>query len=156
MLVVYKDGRLEHCGFATCRTYLHSGDIVVVNDTKVIPARLHGRRLPRAGSEGEGAKIELMLHKRLAPDRFLAFARPAKKLVSGDRLKLSETLSASVSYAADGGEVRFNSAAAEPSWMQPLRARRNAAAAIHRGKTQAGCARRERLSNRVCGTARGR
>src|SRR6185437_4909687 len=73
MLVVHGDGRLEHSLICDLPNYLRRGDILVVNDTKVIPARLHGRRLPRAGAEGQGAGIELMLHKRIAPDRFLAF-----------------------------------------------------------------------------------
>src|SRR6185312_12912417 len=96
MLVVHKGGRLEHAHVRDLPNYLRCGDTLVVNDTKVIPARLHGRRLPREGIGGEGAKIELMLHKRVAPDRFLAFARPAKKMSAGDRLQVGETLSAIV------------------------------------------------------------
>jgi S-adenosylmethionine:tRNA ribosyltransferase-isomerase len=105
MLVVHPDGQLEHAHVRDLPDFLRSGDVVVVNDTKVIPARLRGRRLPRVGSEGDGARIELMLHKRRSGDRFLAFARPAKKLISGDRLQISEALSASVLARHDGGEV---------------------------------------------------
>src|SRR5690242_6998957 len=82
LLVVHKDARLEQAHVYDFPNYLRSGDVLVVNDTKVIPARLHGRRLARSGVKAAGAKIELMLHKRVAADRFLAFARPAKKLVS--------------------------------------------------------------------------
>jgi S-adenosylmethionine:tRNA ribosyltransferase-isomerase len=105
MLVVHKDGRLEHAHVRDLPNYLHCGDTLVVNDTSVIPARLHGRRLARVGIGGEGAKIELMLHKRIAADRFLAFARPAKKLAAGDRLRMGQTLSAVVIARQDGGEV---------------------------------------------------
>lgn len=114
MLVVHKDGRLEHAHVGDLPNYLCCGDMLVVNDTKVIPARLHGRRLARAGVEGVGAKIELMLHKRVAADRFLAFARPAKKLAAGDHLQLGQTLSAIVIARRDGGEVevQFDRAAA--------------------------------------------
>jgi S-adenosylmethionine:tRNA ribosyltransferase-isomerase len=107
MLVVHGDGRLDHARVRDLPEFLQRGDVVVVNDTKVIPARLHGRRLPREGMEGEGARIEVMLHKRVAPDRFLAFARPAKKLVSGDRLQLGETLAATVSAKHGAGEVEM-------------------------------------------------
>ncbi|HEX3944885.1 MAG TPA: tRNA preQ1(34) S-adenosylmethionine ribosyltransferase-isomerase QueA [Rhizomicrobium sp.] len=109
MLVVHQDGELEHARVRDLPYFLRSGDVVVVNDTKVISARLYGRRLPRIGNEGEGAKIELMLHKRVSADRFLAFARPAKKLVSGDRVQISEALSAIVVARRDGGgvEVEF-------------------------------------------------
>jgi S-adenosylmethionine:tRNA ribosyltransferase-isomerase len=106
MLVVHSDGGLEHARVRDLPNYVRRGDAIVVNDTKVIPARLHGRRLPRPGGEGEGAKIELMLHKRIAPDRFLAFARPAKKLAPGDRLQLAESLAATV-IARDAGEVKL-------------------------------------------------
>jgi len=47
---------------------LHAGDTLVVNDSKVIPARLTGRRLPRGASEG--AALEVTLHKRMSPSSF--------------------------------------------------------------------------------------
>ncbi len=115
MLVVHKDGRLEHAHVRDLPNYLRCGDALVVNDTKVIPARLRGRRLPREGVSGKGAKIELMLHKRIASDRFLAFARPAKKLAAGDHLQIGEALSAAMvaRHAAGEVEVQFDRAGAE-------------------------------------------
>jgi S-adenosylmethionine:tRNA ribosyltransferase-isomerase len=115
MLVVHADGRLQHAHVRDLPSFLKSGDVLVVNDTRVFPARLHGRRLPREGASGEGAKVELMLHRRIAPDRFLAFARPAKKLAAGDRLLLGETLAAAVITRGEAGEVevQFDRAGAE-------------------------------------------
>jgi len=104
MLVVHKDGHLEHRRVRDLPEYLRCGDLIVFNDTKVIPARLHGRRLSRDGT-GEGAKVEVMLHKRIAPDTYLAFARPAKKLAAGDRLQLGENVMAIVTERHEGGEV---------------------------------------------------
>jgi S-adenosylmethionine:tRNA ribosyltransferase-isomerase len=104
LLVVRKDGRLEHRHVRDLPEYLRCGDCVVFNDTKVIPARLHGRRLAR-DANGDGAKIEVMLHKRTAPDCYLAFARPAKKLAAGDRLQLGASLTATVAERHDAGEV---------------------------------------------------
>ena len=75
---------------------LRAGDRLVVNDTKVIPARLTGRR-------GE-ARIEVTLHLRLDDARWRVFARPAKRLRPGDTIVFSETLAALVE-ARDGGEV---------------------------------------------------
>ena len=114
MLVVHRDGRLEPRRVHDLPEYLRCGDVIVFNDTKVIPARLLGRRLARDGT-GEGAKVEVMLHKRIAPDSYLAFARPAKKLSSGDRLQLGKSLAASVVEKRDGGEVtvRFDLCGAE-------------------------------------------
>jgi S-adenosylmethionine:tRNA ribosyltransferase-isomerase len=105
MLVVHVDGTLEHRLVRDLPDYLRAGDALVVNDTKVIPARLHGRRAPREGRDGDGPKIEILLHRRLAPNLFSAFARPARKLLVGDRLRLGQTLEAEVSARGEAGEV---------------------------------------------------
>ena len=83
---------------------LQPGDLLVVNDTKVIPARLTGRR----GAVG----IEATLHKRVDGRSWDAFARPAKKLREGDVLTFGAqlhggALSATVVAKGEGGEVRL-------------------------------------------------
>ncbi len=110
MLVVYADGGFEHKHVRDLPDYLNAGDALVVNDTKVFPARLHGRRAPRQGQDGDGPKIEILLHRRLAWNRFSAFARPARKLLAGDRLHLGQTLEAEVVARGEAGEleVRFD------------------------------------------------
>jgi S-adenosylmethionine:tRNA ribosyltransferase-isomerase len=66
--------------------FLNAGDILVFNDTKVIPAQLEGTRM-----RGENrAKISATLHMRVSPDRWLAFLRPAKRVAAGDRLVFGE------------------------------------------------------------------
>jgi S-adenosylmethionine:tRNA ribosyltransferase-isomerase len=107
LLVVRADGRLEHAQVRDLPEFLIAGDLLVVNDTKVIPARLHGKRLPRDGTDGDGAKIEVLLHKRLAPSRFLAFARPARKFNPGDRLQFGTVLAARSIARGDGGEIEI-------------------------------------------------
>jgi S-adenosylmethionine:tRNA ribosyltransferase-isomerase len=59
---------------------LEPGDVLVLNNTRVIPSRLYGLRLKGEG----GARVEIMLHKREGEDAWRAFARPAKKLTPGD------------------------------------------------------------------------
>jgi S-adenosylmethionine:tRNA ribosyltransferase-isomerase len=115
LLVVRDDGSLQHAHVSDLPEFLRSGDLLVVNDTKVIPARLRGRRLPRAGFEGAGPGIEVLLHKRLSDSRFLAFARPARKLASGDSLMLGAELRATVLARGEAGEVEiaFDRAGAE-------------------------------------------
>ncbi|MDT3379185.1 tRNA preQ1(34) S-adenosylmethionine ribosyltransferase-isomerase QueA [Labrys neptuniae] len=81
---------------------LRAGDMLVFNDTKVIPARLDGLRR-RPG--GAGAAIEAMLHQRLGPALWRAFARPGKRLAVGDIIEFSENLSAAVEEKGEGGEV---------------------------------------------------
>jgi S-adenosylmethionine:tRNA ribosyltransferase-isomerase len=65
---------------------LRPGDAIVFNDSKVIPARLSGRRIGR----GEEPRIEATLIKRLDGSRWRAFVRPAKRLVPGDVVRFGE------------------------------------------------------------------
>ena len=82
---------------------LRAGDVLVVNDTRVIAARLSGVRV-----RGEHAvKVEATLHKRLAPDRWSAFMRPGKRLAAGDAVSFSGELFARVLAKRDGGEVEL-------------------------------------------------
>jgi S-adenosylmethionine:tRNA ribosyltransferase-isomerase len=80
-------------------TLLRPGDLLVFNDTRVIPARLFGRR----GAAG----IEVTLHKGVAADRWRAFARPARKLKQGDAIAFDGGLSAEVAEKGEGGEVEL-------------------------------------------------
>ncbi|MFN3348216.1 tRNA preQ1(34) S-adenosylmethionine ribosyltransferase-isomerase QueA [Pseudorhodoplanes sp.] len=88
---------------------LRIGDALVVNDTKVIPARLSGRRIGR----GEEPKIEATLHKRLDGSRWLAFVKPAKRLQQGDVVRFGDEgkvcflgqLDATVEHKGEAGEV---------------------------------------------------
>lgn len=75
---------------------LKAGDVLVVNNTKVLKARLTGRR-------GE-AKIELTLHRRLDDSSWLGFAKPAKKLRLGDEVVFSDRLKAEVNSIGEDGE----------------------------------------------------
>ena len=89
---------------------LAPGDILVFNDTKVIPARLHGHRVGRSDTV---AKIEATLHQRLDATRWKAFVKPAKRLHEGDTVRFDPhgaggpSLDATVEVKGDGGEVTF-------------------------------------------------
>ncbi len=85
---------------------LAPGSLLVVNDTRVIPAQLEGRR-------GEG-RISVTLHKQISETEWLAFARPAKRLRPGDRIEFAEGFAAEMVERREGGEVylRFDMAAA--------------------------------------------
>ena len=91
---------------------LQPGDALVVNDTRVVPARLFGMR--RRGDAT--ARIEVTLHRRDAPDRWRAFIRPAKRLGEGETLLFADANGAEPLRAQatgkDGGEVtlRFDRA----------------------------------------------
>jgi S-adenosylmethionine:tRNA ribosyltransferase-isomerase len=90
---------------------LRAGDVLVVNDTKVIAAALSGIR----HRDGNTARVSFNLIKRLDDSRWRAFARPAKRLKAGDRISFSEEgrvcylgeLAATVAHVGEAGEVEL-------------------------------------------------
>ena len=80
---------------------LQRGDVLVFNDTKVIPASLAGVRVGRLGTT---PKVDVLLHMRIDARTWRAFARPAKKLMAGDDL-LFGTLAAKVREKGEAGEI---------------------------------------------------
>lgn len=93
-------GELEHKEFKDIKDYLHAGDVLVINDTKVIPARLMGVK------EDTGAVIELLLLKDLGEDKWECLSRPQKRLHLGTIVKFSDELSAEVVEILDEGVTR--------------------------------------------------
>src|SRR5580692_10528956 len=117
-------GEREDRTMADLPALLRSGDALVVNDTKVMPANLHGRRLGRGVGGGGGGgggggdrepAIAATLTKRLDGSRWRALVRPAKRLKPGDvvrfgaegRVCFLEQLDATVEAKGEGGEVTF-------------------------------------------------
>jgi len=85
--------------------WLRPGDMLVFNDTKVIPARLMGERR-RESTDGTGvAKIEVTLIHRDSAAGWTALARPAKRLRVGDRIRFGDGLAGEVAEKRDAGEV---------------------------------------------------
>ncbi len=78
---------------------LRPGDLLVLNDTKVIPAQLKGVRPARAG--GAPVAVEATLIRRLDPGRWRALARPGKRLRSGDRLQFAAASNLCLAGALD-------------------------------------------------------
>jgi S-adenosylmethionine:tRNA ribosyltransferase-isomerase len=120
MLVVGADGGLMDSRVRELPNFLRRGDALVVNDTRVIPARLEGVRV-----RGEAtASIEATLIERVDDCRWRALARPAKKLKVGERIRFGESsdsmacllaaLDAEVEGKGEAGEVllRFHFAGA--------------------------------------------
>ncbi len=81
---------------------LRAGDVLVFNDTRVLPAQLDGAR---QGRDGGAARIGVTLHKRLSALEWRAFARPARKLATGDRLIFGAGFAATVRDKGEGGEI---------------------------------------------------
>jgi S-adenosylmethionine:tRNA ribosyltransferase-isomerase len=112
MLVVQPDAVLRDRVISDLPQWLEPGDVLVVNDTRVISAQLKGRRIGRDTEP----KIDATLIKRLDGSRWQALVRPAKKLSPGDvvrfgnegRVCLLGHLDAQVEHKGDDGEVTLS------------------------------------------------
>lgn len=88
--------QIEHKHFYDIKDYLKKGDVLVVNDTKVLPARLYGYK-------ESGAKIEVLLHKRIDLKKWECLARPLKRLKIGDKIVFSNNLCCIMTKKLDDG-----------------------------------------------------
>ena len=87
LLVLDKEsGKIEHRMFRDIKAYLKPGDCLVINDTKVIPARLIGSKI------GTDAKIEILLLKRKENDIWETLVKPGKKAKPGTKISFGEGL----------------------------------------------------------------
>lgn len=98
-LLVVRPAGVADMGVADLPSLLRPGDLLVVNDTRVIPARLVGRR--------GAAKAEATLLKETAPGRWRAFARPGRRLRVGDRIEFAAGFDCALTRKFDGGEVEL-------------------------------------------------
>lgn len=110
LLVVKPDRGLNDAHMRDLPSFLRAGDVLVLNDTKVIPAELHGERV----RDGTPAGISVTLHKRIDQSHWRALARGAKKLAAGDRVRFGAVndaacliagLDATVEEKGEAGEV---------------------------------------------------
>ncbi|MCH5147279.1 MAG: tRNA preQ1(34) S-adenosylmethionine ribosyltransferase-isomerase QueA [Clostridiales bacterium] len=94
--------QVEHRIFRDICDYLKAGDVLVINDTKVLPARLY------AHTQNGGA-VEVLLLKRQNIDTWEVLVKPGKKCTPGKRLIISDELSLTVQSVTDSGErmVKF-------------------------------------------------
>jgi len=87
LLILDKDtGQVEHRKFKDIIDYLYEGDCLVLNDTRVIPARLFGNR------EGKDEKIEFLLLKNIEGNRWETLVKPGKKVKPGGRIIFGDGL----------------------------------------------------------------
>ena len=101
MLVVDRTtGKWEDRMFRDFPTYLHPNDCLVLNDSRVLPSRLYGHR-----EHGTG-RVELLLTKPISADGLTweALVRPGRKLPTGERIVISDDLTAEILDRAEFGE----------------------------------------------------
>lgn len=108
MLQVAADGTLSDHRVRDLPSLLRAGDVLVINDTRVLPAALSAVRPAREHGGGGDVTIGVNLHKREADNRWRAFVRPAKRLREGDEVYFSDRLSATVSDKKDGGDLALS------------------------------------------------
>lgn len=100
MLYDKKTGAVEHKHFYDLVDELQAGDVLVFNDSKVIPARLYGKRVPTGG------KVEVLLLTPVGEDRWEVLVKPGKKALPGTTIEFSGGLQAEVLERTDfGGRV---------------------------------------------------
>jgi S-adenosylmethionine:tRNA ribosyltransferase-isomerase len=98
LLHLRADGSREHRRFLDLPSLLNSGDLLVMNDTRVLPARLHGRK-------DTGARVEVLLLQRHAPGEWQGLAHPGRRLGVGATIHFGEAGSGSPSPAGLSAEV---------------------------------------------------
>lgn len=102
MLVLDKEtGNIEHKSFSDVIDYLTDNDVLVLNDTKVIPARLYGVK------EDTGAVIELLMLKDLGDNKWECLTKPAKRVKEGTIINFSDRLKARCTYIGEEGIRHF-------------------------------------------------
>ena len=89
--------------------YLKEGDCMVVNKTKVLPARLYGTKIAKETDKPEGAKVEFLLHKRKDNSVWEVLAGPAKRAKVGDEFYFCDRLKGSIIAEKEGGlrDIKF-------------------------------------------------
>ena len=96
-----KTGEIEHKFFSDIVDYLNKGDVLVVNNTKVLPARIIGTK------EDTKAVIEVLMLKDLGNDTWECLSKPAKRVKIGTIIKFSDELKAECTYIGDEGIRHF-------------------------------------------------
>ena len=102
LLVMDKNtGEREHRVFSDITGYLEPGDCLVINDTKVIPARLYGEKMHE--QEGPGARIEVLLLKRLSDRTFETLVKPGKRATVGTKISFGGLMTGTVKEIGEEG-----------------------------------------------------
>lgn len=97
MLLDRKNGNIDHKHFYDIIDYLNKGDVLVLNNTKVMPSRIYGEKIDTH------AKIEFLLLKEVDKDCYEALTRPARRIKVGTIVKFSDELSLEVIEKRDEG-----------------------------------------------------
>lgn len=104
LLVVHGDGRLEDAGVRDLPRFLSAGDVLVFNDTRVLPAALKGVR-PARDEAGQDVACDVNLTERVDTRTWRALARPGRRLKDGDTIIFADGFAAEITGHFEGGEI---------------------------------------------------
>ena len=109
LLVIYRSGRFVDAHVKDLPSFLNSGDALVFNNTRVLPAALKGVR-PGGDGVRQDVSVQVNLVEQLDASAWKALARPGRRLRVGDKIVFSNLLEAEVRARFDGGaiELKFN------------------------------------------------
>lgn len=101
MVINKSEGKIQHRrSFTAVTDYLRSGDVLVLNNTRVIPARLLGKK------EGSGGKVEFLLLKKISGNRWDVLAKPSRRLGEGTSVAFGDNLKARIISGEGEGRWR--------------------------------------------------
>lgn len=98
MVLKRSEGSIEHSEFRRIADYLEPGDLVVVNDTRVIKARLEGRKRQTGGA------VDLLLLKPISPGRWVSLVSPSRRLHPGAEVVIAERFECRILERLDGAK----------------------------------------------------
>jgi S-adenosylmethionine:tRNA ribosyltransferase-isomerase len=111
LLVAKRDGTLKHDYFYNLRDYLRKGDLLVMNDSRVIPARIFGvKQNTHTGGENTGATVEFLLLKQIANDTWEVIVHPGKRAKNGAEFDFGGIMQGKILYTDERGNrhIKFS------------------------------------------------
>jgi S-adenosylmethionine:tRNA ribosyltransferase-isomerase len=111
LLVAGKDGGIKHDRFLNLKDYLCKGDLLVLNDSRVIPARIFGvKQNADTGGNNPPATVEFLLLKHIADNTWETLVKPGKRAKTGAKFDFSGIMQGEILYEIDNGNraVHFN------------------------------------------------
>ncbi len=114
LLILNDDNSIEHKHFSDVMDYLHAGDVLVLNDTRVIPARLFGTK------KQTGANIEVLLLNETETDVWKCLVKPAKRIKVGDQVSFGDDKLVATCTAIDDEGIRLFKMSYEGIYLEVL------------------------------------
>ncbi len=105
-----KNKTLEHKHFYDICDYINPGDVLVINDSRVMPARIYGKKIKTVNTPQDGSRVEAVLLRQTELDLWECIVRPGKRLKEGAKIDFSSVLFGKIEKVKDDGNrlIRFS------------------------------------------------